>query len=429
MSKLAINGGNPVFSKPLDRYNCIGEEEVKAATSVIKTGELSPFIGAWSNIPNVGGFYGGPKVQQFEKELREYFSVKHAITVNSWTSGLIAALGAIGIEPGDEVIVSPWTMCASATAILHWFAIPVFADIEDDTFNLDLNSIKKNINKNTKAIVVPEIFGHPAEINQIMEIASERKIKVISDTAQSPIAKYGNSYAGLNADIGGFSLNYHKHIQTGEGGVLITNNDEYATRMQLIRNHGEAVVEKMGHKNITNIVGYNFRMGEIEAAIGIEQLKKLEFLVKKRIEVANKITKGLSSLKGLKLPIVKDNCSHSFYIYGIQIKRDEIKLSRDQIFRALKAEGLPLSNEYANLHLLPIFQKKIAYGSNNLPWSGKFYKGNVSYDKGICPVAERINDHTFLKIPICDYQWHEEDIEKLIYAFKKVWENLDQINI
>ena len=281
MSKLAINGGNPVFSKPLDRYNCIGEEEVKAATSVIKTGELSPFIGAWSNIPNVGGFYGGPKVQQFEKELREYFSVKHAITVNSWTSGLIAALGAIGIEPGDEVIVSPWTMCASATAILHWFAIPVFADIEDDTFNLDLNSIKKNINKNTKAIVVPEIFGHPAEINQIMEIASERKIKVISDTAQSPIAKYGNSYAGLNADIGGFSLNYHKHIQTGEGGVLITNNDEYATRMQLIRNHGEAVVEKMGYKNITNIVGYNFRMGEIEAAIGIEQLKKLEFLVKK----------------------------------------------------------------------------------------------------------------------------------------------------
>ena len=307
-------------------------------------------------------------------------------------------------------------MCASATAILHWFAIPVFADIEDDTFNLDINSVEKNINTNTKAIVVPEIFGHPAEINDLMDIASKKNIKVISDTAQSPLARYKNSYAGLNADIAGFSLNYHKHIQTGEGGVLVTNNDEYATRMQLIRNHGEAVVEKMGYSNINNIVGYNFRMGEIEAAIGIEQLKKLDYLVKKRVEIANKITKGLSPLKALKLPVIKENCTHSFYIYGIQLKLDKIKVSRDQIFRALIAEGLPLSNEYANLHLLPIFQNKIAFGNNNLPWSG-----------GICPVAENINDNTFLKIPICDYQWHDEDVEKLIYGFKKVWDNLDQI--
>jgi len=158
LSKLALYGGKPVFEAQLERYNSIGQEEVEAATAVIRSGKLSPFLGAWSNIPNVGGFYGGPKVQQFEEDLKNYFTVKHAITLNSWTSGLIAALGAIGIEPGDEVIVSPWTMCATATAILHWFAIPVFADIEEETFNLDINSIKKNITPFTKAIIVPESF-------------------------------------------------------------------------------------------------------------------------------------------------------------------------------------------------------------------------------------------------------------------------------
>ena len=428
MSKLALNGGKPVLETSLARYNSIGKEELEAATAVIKSGQLSPFIGAWSNIPNVGGFYGGPKVQQFEEDVKNYFSVKHAITVNSWTSGLIAALGAIGLEPGDEVIVSPWTMCATATAILHWFAIPVFADIEEETFNLDIDSIRKNITPYTKAIIVPEIFGHPADIDKIMDLASGKKIKVISDTAQSPIAKYKNSFAGLKSDIGGFSLNYHKHIQTGEGGILVTKDDDYAVRMQLIRNHGEAVVEKMGYKNINNIVGYNFRMGEIEAAIGIEQLKKLQVLVGRRVEIAKKITKGLTSLSGLKLPTTKKDCSHSYYIYGIQFNPKEMGCTRDQVCNALKAEGIPISNEYANLHLLPMFQKKIAYGNNNLPWSGEFYKGNVSYEKGICPVAEKINDKTFIKIPICDYQWSNEDVDKLIEAFKKVWLNIDQIN-
>ena len=427
-SDLAIHKGIPVFSKPLKRYNSIGNEELDAASKVIKSGALSPFLGSWPDIPNVGSFYGGEKVQEFEEKLKEYFSVKHVITVNSWTSGLIAALGAIGIEPGDEVIVSPWTMCASATSILHWFAIPVFADIENETFNINPESIEKNISELTKAIMVPEIFGHPANMQAIRKIADQNNLMIISDTAQSPKAKYNNNlYAGMTADIGGFSLNYHKHIQTGEGGILVTDSSELAERMQLIRNHGEAVVNDRGIERIDNILGYNFRLGEIESAIGIEQLKKLDHLINRRVDIANNITSELKTLDGIRTPIIKEGCTHSFYVYGIVYDPEVTGVSRNVIYNALKAEGVPITNSYANLHLLPMYQKKIAYGKRGFPWSSDIYSGNVSYKKGICPVAEDLNDRTFLKIPLCDYEFSDEDVEKLIYAFKKVWNSLDSL--
>ena len=152
---LALFGGPKTISEPFNKYKTIGKEELDAATEVIKTGVLSQFLGCWD--PD---FYGGKKVQEFERACEKYFQVNHVVTVNSWTSGLICALGAIDIEPGDEVITTPWTMCATATSILHWNAIPVFADIEEDTFNIDPKSILKNISHKTKAILAVDIFGH-----------------------------------------------------------------------------------------------------------------------------------------------------------------------------------------------------------------------------------------------------------------------------
>ena len=168
---LALHGGRKTINHPLKRYNPIGPEEVEAAKQVVESGVLSQFIGAWC--PD---FFGGPKVREFERKCEEVFGVKHAVTVNSWTSGLIAAVGAIGIEPGDEVIVSPFTMCASATAILHWNAIPVFADIEPDTFCIDPKSVEANITEFTKAIMVIDIFGHSADMAALMEIAAKHKL-------------------------------------------------------------------------------------------------------------------------------------------------------------------------------------------------------------------------------------------------------------
>jgi len=270
MTKLALHGGPKTITEPFKRYRPVGSEEAIAAKKVVESGVLSQYLGAWSE-----DFYGGPKVKEFERVSADYFGVKHAITVNSWTSGLVAAVGAIGIEPGDEVIVSPWTMCASATSILHWNAIPIFADIEPETFCLDPESVEKNITPYTKAIMAIDIGGHSADMDALKKIADQHKLKIISDTAQAPGALYKGKLAGTLADVGGYSLNYHKHIHTGEGGILVTNDDEIADRLRLIRNHAEAVVGDKGVTNLSNMIGHNFRLGEIECAIGIEQLKKL----------------------------------------------------------------------------------------------------------------------------------------------------------
>lgn len=419
MSDLAILGGPKTITRPFTPYRSIGREEIAAATAVVESGVLSRFLASWD--PD---FYGGEHVQAFERSWEQYFAVKHAVTVNSATSGLIAAVGAVGLEPGDEVIVSPWTMSASATAILVWNAIPVFADIEEETFNLDPVSIEKNISPYTKAIMVPDIFGHAADLDAILNIARRHNLKVIEDAAQAPAAIYRGKYAGTMADIGVFSLNYHKHIHTGEGGVCVTNDSKLSERLQLIRNHAEAVVEDKGVDDLSNLIGFNFRMTEIEAAIGLEQLKKLNTLVSRRIAVADRLTAGLGGMKGLRPPIVKKDCTHVYYVYPLLYSPEETGVSRDKVFQALHAEGVPIADRYVNIHLLPIYQKKMAYGTKGFPWSAAFYRGQVSYEKGICPVAETLQDKRVLAIGMCIYDYTDEDIHLIIEAFHKVWDNL-----
>lgn len=414
--ELALFGGPKTVQVPFKRYSSIGSEELKAAHQVIESGVLSQFMGTWHE-----DFYGGPKVREFESACAAYFGVKHAVTVNSWTSGLIAAVGAIGIEPGDEVIVSPWTMCASATAILHWNAIPVFADIEDKTFNLDPKSVEANITPYTKAIMAIDIFGHSADMAALMAIADKHGLKVISDTAQAPGAYYKGKYAGTLAHVGGYSLNYHKHIHTGEGGVLVTDNDEIAERLQLIRNHAEAVVGAKGVTNLANMVGYNFRLGEIECAIGIEQLKKLSRLVAGRQHLANRLTEGLSKLRGLRPPVVRTDCTHVYYTYPILLDMAALGVSSQQLYEALRAEGVPVSKQYQNLHLLPMYQQKIAYGSHGFPWTSDVCRREVAYSKGICPVAEGLNESGFLSLGMCTFDYTDADIDLVVEAFRKVW--------
>ena len=417
---LAIFGGKKIINKPFNKYKSIGNEEVAAAKKVIESGNLSEYVGAWGK-----NFFGGPKVLEFEKAVTDFFDVKHAITVNSWTSGLVAAIGSINIEPGDEVIVTPWTMTATATAILHWNAIPVFADIDRETFNLSATSIEKCISPHTRAIVVADIFGQSADMDEIMLLAKKYKLKVISDTAQAPGALYKNRYAGTLADVGGYSLNYHKHIHTGEGGVLVTNDDQIAERLQLIRNHAEVVVEAKGLTNIANMVGHNFRLGEIECAIGIEQLKKLPNIIFKRQHLAEMMTEGLRGLTGLITPMIGADRTHVYYVYAMQLDIKLLNTTRKKICEALNAEGIPVVPNYQNIHLLPIYQRKIAFGSKGFPWTSDICKRDISYKKGICPVAEDLNDQSYLGFNICLYDLDDKDVDLIVRAFHKVWQNIN----
>ena len=418
---LATEGGKPVIRKPFPIYRSIGKEEIKAANKVLESGILSGFIAVDGE-----GFLGGPEVKLLEEEACKMFNVKNVVSVNSWTSGLIAAVGAIGVKPGDEIILPPWTMVATATAILHWNAIPVFCDIDPLTFNIDPNKVENLITKKTKAILCVDIFGQSCDMNALRDIANKFNLKLISDTAQAPGAMINNNFAGTNADIGGFSLNYHKHINCGEGGLLVTNNDLLAHRLRLIRNHGEAVIKTNNKSELSNILGYNFRLGEIEAAITREQLKKLPYLIEEKQLVAKKLYEGLSNLKGLNLPTILDNSTHVFYIFGMTIDLEILDKDRDWIIKNLKAEGVPaILDGYQNIHLNPLFKNKIAYGESGFPWEGlKEGPSTRSYNCGLCPTAEKLHNKTFIGLNLCAHFFTEAETELVIKSFKKVWSNL-----
>ncbi len=374
--------------------NSIDHRDIRSVVKVMKSGVLSGFVAS-----NNEFFRGGPQVRKFERLWSKFFKSKYCISVNSWTSGLIACLGALDLEPGDEVITTPWTMCATATSILHWNCIPVFADIEKDTFCIDPKSVLKKISKKTKAILAVDIFGQSCDYESLLRISKKYNLKLICDSAQAILTKYKGKYVGTLGDVGGYSLNYHKHINTGEGGVIVTNNKRYAEKLYAIRNHAEAITKSHSVKELKNMVGYNFRMGEIEAAIGIQQLKKVKKRVQIKQNVVNKLNNGLKDLKGLKLPVIRKNTTHSFYIYPLILDLKALKISRRKIFSALVKEGVQgLTDKYVLLHLYPIFQKKIAYGSNNFPWST--FKNKTTYRKGICPVAENLQNRTFLGLQI-----------------------------
>jgi len=416
MPQLALHGGKPVRQIPFPAYITLGHEEKEAALEVLESKTLSDFLGTWS--PK---FFGGTQVQALEREWAEYFGVKHAVSMNSATSGLYAAAGAAGFGPGDEVIVSPYTMTASATAALVYGAIPVFADIDPETFGLDPVSIRKCITRYTKGIIAVDLFGHPAAMDEVMQIAQEYDLIVIEDAAQAPGAQYQGRWAGTLGHMGVFSLNYHKAIHCGEGGIVVTNDDSLAERLQLIRNHGEVVVRGKGVQNLVNMVGYNYRMTEIEAAITREQLKKLDRLVAPRIEAAEYLTDRLRKYPGITPPVVRPGVRHGYYLYTIRFDSSQVGLSRDSFVKALSAEGVPVSQGYVEpIYLQPLYQQRIAFGKDGFPFSYPGYHGKVSYESGICPVTERMHYQEVLYTNICHASITQADLDDWLASFDKV---------
>lgn len=421
---LALLGGPPVIPQPFGPFRSLGEEEVEAASAVIRSGVLSAYIGAPGE-----QFMGGTQVRKLEAEVAAYFGVKHAVAVNSWTSGLIASVGAIGVEPGDEIITSPWTMAATATAILHWNAIPVFADIDRTTFNIDPSSVERLISPRTRAILAVDIFGQAADMAALRRIADKYGLTLMVDTAQAPGARVGDRYAGTLADIGGYSLNYHKHIHCGEGGLIVTDDDRLAGRCRLIRNHAECVVQGTAPADLANMLGYNFRLGEIEAAIASVQLNKLAERVDSRQRAADELNAGLRDMPGLTVPRVAAGNTHVYYVYGMTLDTQVLGVPRSRIAEALRAEGVPaVMVGYQNIHLLPMFQQRIAYGTGGFPWKSAFASRDITYGPGTCPVAEELHAHTFLGLNMCMHEYSTDETALVVEAFRKVWSQLDALH-
>ncbi len=285
--KLAAEGGKPFVNKKFDLGATYFKEEKEAVAQVIESGTISGFVA------NSGPkFYGGQKVLELESSFKDYFHTGHAVATNSATSSLHCALAALGIGNGDEVIVPSVSMSASASSILMVGAKPVFIDINNGfsetckcstcklekkgCFNIDVSKIEENLTKRTKAILVVHLFGKSADMESIMDIAKTNDLYVIEDCAQSPGTKFNGKYVGTFGDIGVFSFNQSKTISSGEGGVAITSNKKSALRMQLMRNHGEAMIEDFPDSEWEDVIGFNYRITDLEATIALEQFRKLD---------------------------------------------------------------------------------------------------------------------------------------------------------
>jgi len=417
--KLAIHGGRPVRSTPFPGYPLIGDEEVNAVADVVKSGKLSMFD---------LDFLGGEKVQTFEENFARYHGVRFGISVNSGTAALHVALAALKIEPGDEVIVPPYTFTATASSVLMNNAVPIFVDVAPDTCNLDPKKIEGAISKRTRAIIPVHLFGHPAEMDQIMEIAKTHDLAVVEDCAQAPGAMYKNKHIGAIGDLAAFSFQRTKNMTTGEGGMIITDDEQLAHRCRLVRNHGEAFSMGQKREYLANVLGWNYRMTEMEAAIGIEQLKKLDSFNAVRIRNSQYLSKKLSGIKGITPAHEATYVKHVYSTYVLGYDERVTGIPKQQFIKALVAEGIPIWNGYPHpLYENPIFKEKIVHGSKGCPFSCSFYTGSIDYRKICCPVTETLCKTLFgfsIIRPTAGY----DDMDDVVTAIKKILTHKDELS-
>jgi perosamine synthetase len=416
MKTLALleNRNEPSKQKP---FNSIGQEEADAAARVMASKHLSGFIGRAGD-----AFLGGPCVRQLETDFRDFFGVAHAVSFNSASTALQAAVAALGIGPGDEVITSPYTMSATATAVLLNCAIPVFADIDPQTYCLDPASVEQRITRKTRAILAVNLLGGSADYDELRKLADAYGIRIIEDNAQAPGGRYKGRYTGTIGDIGIFSLNVHKVIQCGEGSVLITNDETCAYRSQLVRNHGEVVVDDLqGERDVEFLAGNNFRLSEIHAAIASEQLKKLDGLNAGRQRLAAYLTEKLSAFPWIQPCHVPADVDHVYYLYPFQFVRERIGISRDTFVKAMRAEGFNAAAGYQKpLYLFPMYQQKRMFPHSQFPFVSTEYPSDVSYAKGICPVAERMYEERLVTTTVYQPPNTEAEVDAFADVMRRI---------
>ena len=374
-----------VFGSPL-----IEQSEIDEVVASLKSGWLGT----------------GPKVHQFEEMFKKYKRVKYAMALNSCTAALHLSMITIGIKPGDEVIVPTMTFAATANAVIHAGGKPVFVDCEKDTMNIDAEDIERKITHKTRAIIPVHFAGRPCRMDRIVDIAERHNLKIIEDSAHAIEAEYKGKKTGTFGEIGCFSFYVTKNIVTGEGGMAVTNNEDYANKIKILGLHGMSKdawkrFSDEGYKHYQVVYsGFKYNMMDIQAAIGIHQLPRVEKYWKRRKEIWNRYNKAFKNLRVFTPAAVEPNTKHAYHLYTLLIDIDKLKINRDQFLDEMTKRNIGVGVHYIALHLHPYYQK--TYG----------------YKRGDFPIAEWISDRT-VSLPL-SAKLTDKDVDDVIEAVTEI---------
>jgi len=359
----------------------ITEKEIRYVTEVLKTPNLSL----------------GPKLTEFENKMADYIGVKYAVAVNSGTSALHLILRALDIKEGDEVITTPFSFIASANSILFDNAKPVFVDIDPVTLNIDTDHIKERVTAKTKAILAVDVFGYPADYEKIQSIAAEYNLKVIEDSCEALGTEYRGKKAGTFGDAGAFGFYPNKQITTGEGGIIVTDNEDIAGLCRSMRNQGRGNdIGWLAHERL----GFNYRLSDINCAVGLAQLERIGEILSKRDRVAGIYNERLGSLPEVTIPVSSPDVKRSWFVYVIRLDEKYSREDRDGILKQMGELGIGCSNYFTPIHLQP------------------FYREMFGYKKGDFPVTESVSERT-IALPFYN-NLRENDIGFVVESLKEI---------
>lgn len=391
-SELAIDGGKPVRETRLPYgRQCLDEDDIAAMVEVLRSDWLTT----------------GPKVGEFEQALADFVDAREAVAVSNGTAALHAAMYAVGVGQGDEVIVPPMTFAASANCVVFQGGTPVFADVDPDTLLLDPAQVEARITPHTKAIIAVDYTGQPCDYDVLRAIADRHGLILVADACHALGGSYKGCPVGSLADLNTFSFHPVKHITTGEGGVVTTHDPEFARRMRVFRNHGITTDhrqrEQLGSWFYEMVdLGYNYRLTDLQCALGMSQLRKLPGWVARRQEIARQYDAAFAEIPAVEPLGVREDVSHAYHLYVIQLDPTQLRATRAEVFAALRAEGIGVNVHYIPVHLHP------------------FYRERFGTEPGLCPVAEAAYER-LISLPMFPAMT-DDDVESVIEAVFKVCE-------
>jgi len=365
---LAADGGKPVCSTilPYGRQS-VDEEDIQAVIEVLRSDWLTT----------------GPKVSEFENAFADFVGAKYAVAVSSGTAALHSAVFAVGIGPGDEVIVPPITFAATANAVVFQRGTPIFADVDADTLLLDPCKAEAKITSHTKAIIAVDYAGQPCDYDSLKRITERHNLILIADACHALGATYKGQKVGTLADLNVFSFHPVKHITTGEGGMITTSNPQFAERMRIFRNHGittdyhQRELQGSWYYEMINL-GYNYRITDFQCALGLSQINKLKGWVKRRQEIAKFYHETFSDISGI-IPLkINTNVSHAYHLFVVRVIKSELGMDRSKVFNELRKAGISVNVHYIPVHLHPFYQKKFGTYLGLCPHGEKAYEQIIS---------------------------------------------------